>query len=485
MTRFRWRSIIHILGVLTALNGLFMLLALPFAFHYQDGSWPALLTSALLSLIIGGGSAGFTIRYKQEVRKREGYLIVALGWVVLSLFGSLPYYISGAIPEYTDAFFETMSGFTTTGATILQDIEAMPKGLLFWRSCTQWIGGMGMIVLAVAILPILGVGGMQLFVAEVPGVSYDRLQPRIRETAKRLWYIYTGLTLLLCALLMMAGMDFFEGINHAFTTLSTGGFSPKNLSIGHYDSGAIHYLISAFMFIGGTNFLLIYYLMRGDAKNLIKNEEFRYYALIIGLITVFVTAVLVFQSGYPFEKAFREGLFQVIAIVTTTGYATADFTEWGSILTWLFLLLMFTGAMAGSTSGSMKLVRHIIVAKNSILELKRLIHPAAIIPVRFNNKPVPSDITYNILAFVIIYITIFGVSAFAMTVIGLDVKTAIGAVATSIGNVGPGLGAVGPSENFSVIPTEGKWILSFLMMMGRLELFTVLIIFTAYFWRRQ
>lgn len=485
MARFRWRSIIHILGVLTALNGLFMLLALPFSFAHEDAAWPALLTSALLSLFAGGGAAGITLRWKQEVRKREGYLIVALGWVVLSLFGSLPYYLSGAIPEYTNAFFETMSGFTTTGASILQDIESMPPSLLFWRSCTQWIGGMGMIVLAVAILPILGVGGMQLFVAEVPGISYDKLQPRIRETAKRLWYIYTGLTLLLCGLLMAGGMSFFDGINHALTTLSTGGFSPKNASIAYYDSAYIQYIISVFMFAGGTNFLLIYYLMRGNASNLLQNEEFKFYFLLVAGITVLVTAVLIFQSDFPLEQAFRESVFQVISIITTTGFATADFTTWGSILTWLFFLMMFSGGMAGSTAGGMKLVRHIIVAKNSLLELKRLIHPAAIIPVRFNDKPVQAGITYNILAFVIIYVTIFGVSSFIMTFMGLDVKTSIGAVATSLGNVGPGLGAVGPSENFSALPSESKWLLSFLMMLGRLELFTVLIIFTAYFWRRE
>lgn len=485
MTRFRWKSIIHILGVLAALNGLFMLLALPFSFHYNDGAWPAILTSALSSLIVGGGSAGMTVRWKQEVRKREGYLIVALGWVVLSLFGSLPFYISGAIPEYTDAFFETMSGFTTTGATILQDIEAVQPSLLFWRSCTQWIGGMGMIVLAVAILPILGVGGMQLFIAEVPGISYDRLQPRIRETAKRLWYIYTGLTLVLCMLLMLGGMNFFESINHALTTLSTGGFSPKNASIAHYDSAFVQYVITLFMFIGGTNFMLIYFFMRGKFKQPFENEEFRYYGGIVLGVSLLVILILVTQSGQPVEVAIRESLFQVVAIVTTTGYVVMDYTVWGPIITWIFFLLLFTGAMAGSTAGGMKLVRHIIVGKNSVLELKRLIHPAAIIPVRFNNKPIPSEITYNILAFVIIYVTIFGVASLAMTLMGLDISTAIGSVATSLGNVGPGIGSVGPVDNFAHLPSEGKWLLSFLMMTGRLELFTVLILFTSYFWRRE
>ncbi len=485
MTRFRWKSILHILGVLILLNSAFLLISTVVSWYYGDEALTALTIAVLVSVVAGGLAFGTTLRGKQEVRKREGYLIVASGWVVLSLFGSLPYFLSGAIPNYTDAFFETMSGFTTTGATILQDIEAMPPSLLFWRSCTQWIGGMGMIVLAVAILPILGVGGMQLFIAEVPGISYDKLQPRIRETAKRLWYIYSGLTLLLLVLLSAAGMPLFEAANHALTTLSTGGFSPKNASIAHYDSATIEYMISFFMLVGGTNFVLIFFLLKGQWRTLVKNEEFRFYTGLVFGITLLVTAILVFQLGLGTETAFRKALFQVLAIVTTTGYGTADFTEWGAILTWLFFLLMFTGAMAGSTSGGMKLVRHIIVAKNSLLEMRRLMHPAAIIPVRFNQRPVRNEITYNILAFVIIYVTIFGVGAFVMTLLGMDVISAVGAVATSLGNVGPGLGTVGPSENFSGVPGLGKWLLSFLMMMGRLELFTVLILFTGYFWRRE
>lgn len=485
MTRFRWKSVVHILGVLAALIGVFMLLSIPFSLYFGEESWKDLLTSAAVSILIGGGAAGLTLKTKQEVRKREGYLIVALGWVVLSLFGSLPYYLGGSIPIYTDAFFETMSGFTTTGATILNDIEAMPKGLLFWRSCTQWIGGMGMIVLAVAILPILGVGGIQLFVAEVPGISHDKLQPRIRETAKRLWYIYTGLTLLLCGLLMSGGMSFFEGINHAFTTLATGGFSLYNDSIHHFDSVYIQYLITLFMFLGGTNFIMLFYLLNGKPRRLTDHEEFRFYVGLVLLTTILVATILIYQSDYPIERAFRESLFQVTAIVTTTGYYTVDFTNWGPILSWLFVLLMFTGAMAGSTSGGMKLVRHIIVAKNSLLELKRLLHPSAIIPVRFNKKPVRSEITYNILAFVIIYVTIFGAGSFIMTLMGLDVASAIGSVASALGNIGPGIGEVGPKGNYAGLPTEGKWFLAFLMMMGRLELFTVLILFTGYFWRKE
>jgi len=485
MTRLHGKSIFNILGVLIILNGFCIALCLPFALHYEEESWKAIAIAAGLSLLIGGIAYGTTLKARESLKKREGYLIVGLGWIILSLFGSLPYFLSGAIPNYTDAFFETMSGYTTTGATILTDIEAMPKGLLFWRSLTQWIGGMGMIVLAVAILPILGVGGMQLFSAEAPGVSHDKLQPRIKDTAKRLYIIYVGMTAITCALLMYGGMDFFDGINHALTTLATGGFSTKTASIAYWDSAFIQYVITAFMFIGGTNFVLLYIMLKGNFSKLFQNEEFKYYVILVLGVTVLVTTVLFVNGHGALEKTFRDALFQVISIVTTTGFATADFTHWGAILTWIFFLLMFTGASAGSTSGGIKIVRHVIVAKNSVIELKRLLHPAAIIPVRFSGKPVKHEITSNILAFVIIYITVFGVGSLIMTLMGVDVITSVGAVAAAVGNVGPGIGDIGPSANYAAIPTEGKWFLAFLMMLGRLELFTVLILFTAYFWRKQ
>jgi trk system potassium uptake protein TrkH len=485
MTRLHGRSIFNILGVLIILNGVCITLCLPFSLYYEEESWKAIAISAGLSFLIGGIAYGATRRNRESIKKREGYLIVGLGWIILSLFGSLPYYLSGAIPEYTDAFFETMSGYTTTGASILTDIEALPKGLLFWRSMTQWIGGMGMIVLAVAILPILGVGGMQLFSAEASGISYDKLQPRIKDTAKRLYIIYIGMTAITCALLMYGGMDFFDGINHALTTLSTGGFSTKNASVGYWDSAFIQYVITAFMFLGGTNFVMLYLILKGNFKKPFENEEFKYYVIVVISVTLLVTTVLFVNGHGAFEKSFRDALFQVISIVTTTGFATADFTHWGAILTWIFFLLMFVGGSAGSTAGGIKIVRHVLVAKNSVIELKRLLHPSAIIPVRYSGKPVKHEITSNTLAFVIIYITIFGVGSLVMTLMGMDVISAVGAVATSLGNVGPGLGEVGPSANFSAIHTEGKWFLAFLMMLGRLELFTVLILFTAYFWRKQ
>jgi trk system potassium uptake protein len=485
MTRLHGRSIINILGVLIILNGFFISLSIPFSLYFGEESWKSTALAAGISFVIGGAAYASTIRAREAIKKREGYLIVGLGWIILSLFGSLPYYLSGAIPDFTDAFFETMSGYTTTGASILTDIEAMPKGLLFWRSLTNWIGGMGMIVLAVAILPILGVGGVQLFSAEASGITTDKLQPRIKDTAKRLYIIYFGFTALACVLLMFGGMNFFDGINHAMTALATGGFSTKNLSIGYFNSAYIHYVTAFFMFTGGVNFVLLYSMLKGNFKRPFENEEFKYYFLLVLAVTILVTGVLFTHDHGTFEKSFRDALFQVISIVTTTGYATADFTHWGSILTWVFFLLMFTGASAGSTAGGIKIVRHVLVAKNSIIQLKRLLHPAAIIPVRYSGKPVRHEITSTILAFVIIYVTIFGVGSLIMTLMGMDVVAAVGAVATSLGNVGPGLGEVGPSGNFSSVPTEGKWFLAFLMMLGRLELFTILILFTGYFWRKQ
>lgn len=479
------RVIINLLGLLMALNGGFMLLALPFSFYYHE-EWSPIFYAALLSIVVGLSiwfvSRGYDIK---ELRKREGYLIVTLGWLCMSFSGTLPYVLSGAIPDFSDAFFETISGYTTTGATILVDIEALPKGLLFWRSLTHWIGGMGIIVLTIAILPLLGIGGMQLFVAEAPGPTHDKLHPRITETAKRLWYVYFFLTIAETVLLMLGGMSFFDAINHAMSTIATGGFSTKNASITYYDSPFIEYVIMLFMFVAGTNFTLLYFFFKGRFEKIFSNEEFKAYlgtVLVVGLV---VAVCIHIFTEFGIERSFRDALFQVISIVTTTGFITADYTVWSPFTTLLFFLLLFTGASAGSTSGGVKIVRHLILVKNSILELKRQIHPSAVIPVRYNDRAVSDTITYNVAAFILIYLTVFSFGSLVMTLIGLDFMTAIGAVATTLGNVGPGLGTVGPVDNFSQITGVGKWFLSFLMLLGRLELFTVLILFTPYFWSKN
>jgi len=483
--QFNWKVIIHILGILLLMNAFFMLTCIPFSLYYGDGDFIPLFLSSGISAIVGAGAYFFTRKHStKDLRKKEGYLIVTGGWIFISLFGSLPYLLSGEIPGFADAFFETISGFSTTGASILTDIESIGKGILFWRSLTQWIGGMGIIVLTVAILPLLGIGGMQLFVAEAPGISTDKLQPRIKETAKRLWLIYVGLTVTELIVLMLGGMDFFDAINHSFATMSSGGFSTKNASIAYYNSPFIDYVIMIFMILAGTNFTMTYFALHNRFDKVFQNEEFKIYLLVLGFTGLIATLGIYHLGNSSIEKSFRDGFFQVVSVVTTTGFVTADFTAWTPFLTILFFVLMFLGASAGSTAGGVKIVRHLILIKNSILELKRQIHPAAIIPVRFNEKAISRDITYNILAFIMIYISIFAIGSLIMGLLGLDFLTSIGAVATCLGNIGPGIGTVGPVNNFSHLPDTAKWVLSFLMLIGRLELFTVLILFTPYFWKK-
>ncbi|MCV9388190.1 TrkH family potassium uptake protein [Reichenbachiella ulvae] len=483
--RFNYKVILNILGLLILLNGAFMMTCVPFSLYFGGKDLNALLISGASAMIIGYMIFALTQKNRsKDLKKKDGYLIVTLGWLSMSLFGTLPYILSGSIPDFTDAFFETISGFTTTGATILTDIEGLDKGILFWRSLTQWIGGMGIIVLAVAILPLLGIGGMQLFVAEAPGISPDKLKPRITETAKRLWFIYVALTLVEMILLWAGGMTFYDAINHALTTMATGGFSTKNASIAYYQSPFIQYVIIFFMFLAGTNFTVTYFALHGQFKTVLKNEEFRFYLIITFLVMTLISIGVYQTQGQGLELSIRQALFQVVSVITTTGYVTADYTQWPYEVVLLLFVLMFVGASAGSTAGGVKIVRHLILVKNSILELKRQLHPSAILPVRFNGKAVHKDITFNILAFIMIYISIFAFGSILVSFIGVDFMTSISAVATCLGNIGPGLGNVGPVDHFGEIPVLAKWVLSILMLLGRLELFTVLILFTPYFWKK-
>lgn len=482
--RFNFWLITNILGLLLVINGVFMLLCLPFSIYYREDIWH-LATSGAISIVAGGLTwLGTRNEQKKELKKKDGYLIVTLGWLCMSCFGTLPYILSGTIPDFTNAFFETISGYTTTGASVMTDIESAPKGILFWRSLTQWIGGMGIIVLAVAILPILGIGGMQLFVAEAPGISPDKMKPRIKEVAKRLWFIYLGLTLIETVLLMFGGMTFYDAINHALTTMATGGFSTKNASVAYYDSAYIQYVIIIFMFLAGTNFTITYFGLKGKFKKVWANEEFRNYLIIVLLLSVSISFFVFSSTWEGFEKSFRDSLFQVVSIITTTGYVTADYTKWAPFLTIVFFLLMFLGASTGSTAGGIKVVRHTLLFKNSFLEMRRQLHPSAVIPVRLNGAAVSRSITYNVLAFVMIYMLVYAIGVFLLSFTGVEFDTALGAVATSLGNIGPGLGEVGPVDNFNSITPFGKWILSFLMLLGRLELFTVLMLFNMNFWQK-
>ena len=480
-----FKNILSILGVLVTLNGLFMLLGLPFSFYYNEDLIPLLLSGSI-SVLLGIFMWRFFKRGTEriELSRKDGYLVVSLGWVSMALFGMLPFILSGAIPNVFDAFFETMSGFTTTGASILNDIEAVPKGILFWRSMTQWIGGMGIIVLTVALVSIIGVGGMQLFVAEAPGITPDKLKPRIKDTAKRLWIIYVGLTLSESVFLMFGGMNFFDAINHSLTTMATGGFSTKNASMAYYDSPYLQYVVIVFMFIAGINFTLTYFGLKLKFRKVWENEEFKAYVTTILIFTLLTTLGIAYFTAGPFEKAFRDAAFQVVSVITTTGFITADYTSWAPILTVFFFFFMFIGGSAGSTAGGVKIVRHVILFKNSFLEMKRLLHPNSIIPVRLNKKAITQNVVFNVLAFIMIYISVFVFGSIAVSLTGVDFTTTIGAVATSLGNIGPGLGAVGPVDNFAHLPYLTKMILAFLMLLGRLELFTVLILFTPYFWKK-
>lgn len=486
------------MGLLFVVNGGFMMLSAGFSFFYEDGVLSQMLQAGSVALGAGGIIMLVTRTHRKEIQKREGYIIVTFGWIFMALIGTLPYIFTGAIPNFTNAFFETMSGYTTTGATILTDIEAVPKGVLFWRSITHWIGGMGIIVLAIAILPLLGIGGMQLFAAEAPGPGGDKLHPRITDTAKRLWLIYVGYTAAETILLKVAGMSFFDALNHSLATLSTGGFSTKNASVAFWnDRPIIQYIIIFFMFLAGSNFVLSYFAFKRKFQKVFMDEEFRLYGLIVLGLTTVSALLIYFEADVaissiahpmvwgPFESAVRHSLFQVVSVITTTGFVSADYTLWTPFLTIFFFGMMFLGGCAGSTSGGIKVMRHLIMVKNGVLEFKRTLHPHAILPVRYNTKAIPQPIVFNILGFFILYMLSFIVGTLVFSWLGLDFSTALGGAASTLGNIGPALGSLSPVDNYNSLPSAAKWWSSFLMLIGRLELFTVLILLTPFFWRNR
>lgn len=491
---FNWRTVARFVGFLVFISGLLMSICIPFSIYHKTEELVGLIVSTSINLLVGGGLYYWGKQKDPIIKKRDGFLIVTFGWIAMTFFGALPYVLTGVIPNLVDAYFESVSGFSTTGASILNDIEAVPKGLLFWRSMTHWIGGMGIIVLTIAILPLLGVGGFQLFAAEAPGPTADKMHPRITETAKALWVTYMIFTFAEAILLWLGGMTPFDAINHAMATMATGGFSTKNASIAHYSSPYIQYVITFFMFVAGTNFTLSYFALKGNIKKLWKDEEFRIYLFGIVTFSILIAAVIMIVEGELSERAFRDSIFQVVSIVTTTGFVSADYTAWSPFVTMIFFLLLFTGGCAGSTSGGVKVVRHALIFKNSFLEMKRLIHPRAIIPVRFNSKVVKPDIISKILSFFILYIIIWATSSLIMALIlslsgqyetDIIFETSIGSVIACLGNVGPAIGKVGPLDNFAHLPATAKLFLSFLMILGRLEVFTVLALISPFFWKES
>ena len=489
MTRtFNTRMVFRTMGALLLIEAVFMTMALFVSLWYGEADSGVFLLSTIITLL--AGVIGLLVGRRAESRmgEREGYVIVAMVWVVFSAFGLLPYYLSGQVPTLTDAWFESMSGFTTTGATIIPDLEVITHGLLFWRSLTQWIGGMGIIVLSIAILPIFGLNGMQLYAAEVSGLTYEKVSPRIADTAKMMWSIYVLLTVTEVVALWLCGMDMFDAVCHSFSTIATGGFSTHNNSLEYYDSATIHYTVTFFMFISGINFVLLIYLLRGKTRYFFKDEELRWYSVAVAMFAVLLTVGLYVArpgwSAVEMERAFRDSIFTVISSMTSTGYTISDYMYWPVVAWVVIFFLMLTGACAGSTAGGIKWVRLAIIMKNGVAEFQRRIHPNAIIPVKLNEKAVPQQTINNIMAFLIFYVFIIVVTVVIFCATGVDFDEAIGSTVSAIGNVGISIGQFGPAGTYAEFPVVAKWVMSFVMLIGRLEIFTVLLLFTRALWRK-
>ena len=488
----RLKPLLNILGALLSIIGMTMVVPIFISLAYGESDLNGLLYSALICIGVGSPIWLMT-RHQRPLTNRDGYAIVTFSWIITAVAGALPFYFSGAIPNITDAFFESMSGVTTTGASIIGNtmtlpnlpngIESLPHGILFWRSFIQWIGGMGIVVFYIAILPLLGVGGVQLFKAEVPGPVADKITPRVRETAKILWMVYLGFTAVQIVLLHINGMPWFDSICHSFTTMPTGGYSTKNASIGYYDSMAIQYIIIFFMFLAGINFTLHFHAIMGNMKSYFRDKEFLTYFGII-IVAGFLIFLSISVDGNEWtEKHFRDSLFQTVAILTGTGYSTADYELWTYFAQFMLLFMMFIGGMGGSTTGGMKIVRIMLLFKYAAKETRRMLHLKAIIPIRIGSRYIPEDVIRNTLGFFLFYISFFIVTTMVLTTMNIDLESAIGASASAIGNIGPSLGAFGPTDNYALLPAFGKWLLSFCMLLGRLEIFTVMVLFSRTFWK--
>ncbi len=480
------RNIFHILGIFVMMIGAAMLPAFVISAMLHEAAWTAIGLSSLLSM--GAGLLMYILIPRTGERislsHREGFVIVTLAWVLASAFGGLPFLLAGVVPTFCDAFFETMSGFTTTGASVISNLDTASRGILFWRALTHWMGGMGIIILSIAILPILGVGGMQLFKAEIPSPVKDKITPRITETAKNLWLVYVAITAVEIVLLWLGGMSVFDAFCHAFATMATGGFSTYDASVARFNSLYIEIVIIVFMFVAGMNFTLHYRLFKGDAKSFVRDPEFHFYGAIVLVATALITLDLRFHYFSSLGESLRFAAFQVVSIITTTGFATYNFDQWPAPSKFILVLLMFIGGCAGSTGGAIKCLRFMVVIKQTFIELTRLIHPHAVISVKIAKVAVPPEIVSSIRSFFFLYIAIAMAAMLALTLLGVDMVTSISGVAATLGNVGPGLGLVNASSTYVELPQTAKWILSACMLLGRLEIYTVLVLLVPDFWKK-
>lgn len=467
----------RVLGIILLIEAAAMTPAL--AISLYEGTYD---TRAFLLTIIIAGLVGFILSRKKnhsrQISTRDGLAIVSLGWIFASLVGAMPLYLSGAVPSYIDSFFEIVSGFTTTGATVISDVEALPNGILFWRSFTHWIGGMGILVFTIALLPALGVGGFQIFKAESPGPVAGKIAPRIKDTAKILYSTYFAVTIVEVVLLLFGGMNLFDSLVYTFGTVGTGGFATKANSVGFYDSSYIHLVIGSFMVLSGVNFSLYYSIFRGHGGEAFKDEEMRLYLTIVLLATLAIGLNLYFSDYGSLGLSFRDSYFQVGSIITTTGYSTADFDLWPSFSKGILFLLMFIGASAGSTAGGMKVIRILVMFKLIKREFIKIFHPRAVVPIKVNGEPVPRDVVESICGFLGLYLFIFVFSSLLVSLEGVDLISATSSVAATLSNIGPGFNLVGPTRNFGDYHGATKLLFSFLMLLGRLELFTLLALLT-------
>jgi len=482
-----WKSILHVLSFIVLIVTLFLIAPLIVAIFYKEPLEAVVLSKVMFFSITGSLGLFMVTRNSSGMRftTKDGFMLVSLSWIVVSAIGAIPFTLSGAIPSYTEAYFETMSGFTTTGASILTSIETMPYSLLFWRSLTHWLGGMGIVVLAVAVLPLIGIGGMPLIQAESPGPRVDKIVPKVRETAKILWLIYVGLSILETILLMVGGMNLFDALTHTFGTMATGGFSPKNTSVGHYNSPFIHNVITIFMVMAGINFGLYFVLLQKDFKSIWRNTELKVYLGIFFAAMGLIAYNLFSQNIYPtWEESFRHSGFQVASIITTTGYATTDFDQWPGFSQSVLFLMMFIGGCSGSTGGGIKVVRITTLFKLAKSEMKKLLNPRGIFLIKLNKETVKKDMVYTITGFILLYIMSLLIITLVVAYSGVDLLSSFSTALVTLGNIGPGFAKVGPTQNYHFLAPWIKWLLSFAMMLGRLEIYTVLVVLTPAFWKK-